>query len=362
MHLDNKRKEVSIVRYAVAQYYHKIVLSRNCLDNYILMHVERNSPEIHVVIPLKRCVRCYKYENENFSERIFQFSDNITKEDLADTSAIHITLKNDHFANEFINFMTNTMNIQCYYAKINVHHAPVQNETLFKLIDNNNFLSNYVWEMVLSLGYQIKDKLSPRLMKQIQQYAHRSKDETYPQHKFYQKIIAIYRCAKDNRFYNIEQKFYDTKPHWIPPTQTNYIYVSRIFLTPYGIYPQPLKPIRSNRVLRQEQFGSETHYCRVLIRDCDMETVQIDLMKSYRNILKEIFLSKQILVGQRKFEFLLCSNSQLRDRSFWFYSSFNGFRSSDILRCMGDFTDEKTVGTLIARMALCFTGTFKGVE
>ena len=57
------------------------------------------------------------------------------------------------------------------------------------------------------------------------------------------------------------------------------------------------------------------------------------------------------------YSFLLRSNNQLRDRSFWFNASYNGCRAAHIWQWMDDFSSEGGTGTWIARMALSLTAT-----
>jgi RNA-dependent RNA polymerase len=177
-------------------------------------------------------------------------------------------------------------------------------------------------------------------------------------------MIAIYHIAKKNRFFNIEKEFFKIKPQWLPPMQLSYDYIPRIFLTPYGQYPRPLKPLRANRVLRQsDQFGSAMkHFCRVILRDCDMGSIQNDLIKSWRQKLRNILIVEGLSIGQCKFHFLLFSNSQLRDGSLCFYHQYKQNTVNHIHQWMGEFNHEKSVGTRIARMAQCFTSTTHGIN
>jgi hypothetical protein len=217
--------------------------------------------------------------------------------------------------------------------------------------------------MVLSLGYHIKDRLDEEFMHFVGGEARESQRDHYPAHRFYKKVIAIYHLAKKNRFFNIVKKYNLIASQWLPPLQVCYEYIPRIYLTPYGIYPRTLKPIRGNRVLRQyKRFGSPIqHFCRVILRDCDLSSIQSDTIEVWKSQLKSILLNNGLIIGQRHFEFLLFSNSQLRDRSLYFYHSFQSWTAEGIRQWLGEFNHEKSVGTRIARMAQCFTSTIKGI-
>jgi hypothetical protein len=117
--------------------------------------------------------------------------------------------------------------------------------------------------------------------------------------------------------------------------------------------------MRGNRILREQQlFGPADHFCRVIIRDIDLGQPQQDFMKIIEQWIKNLLIGADpVTVGDRQFHFLLCSNSQLRDRSFWFHASYGNHGAEDIRQWMGDFSRERCVGTRIARMALSLTGT-----
>jgi hypothetical protein len=97
-----------------------------------------------------------------------------------------------------------------------------------------------------------------------------------------------------------------------------------------------------------------------MLRDIDFGPARHTFIKEKTNEqwIKNLFCGVDtIIVGNRPFHFLLCSNSQLRDRSFWFHAPYENYRAHDIRQWMGDFSDEKSVATRIARMALTLTYT-----
>jgi hypothetical protein len=99
-----------------------------------------------------------------------------------------------------------------------------------------------------------------------------------------------------------------------------------------------------------------------MIRDVDLGTARQEFIKINEQWIKNLIVAKDhISVGDRQFQFLLCSNSQLKDRSFWFHSPYLGRTVVDIRLWMGDFSRETCIGTRIARMALTLTATTSSI-
>lgn len=332
-------------------------LAKDCLDTYFVI-----DPSNAFLLPLKKPMRSFKNVGEKYPSRVFDFAGVVTAYDLGQTTTVCI--RNTPNGDDLRRFLVDDLQLRCFYSLPSISMNPIPFSRNSQLCLGTDFLSNYAWQMVLSLGYQIKDRLNDRLMNQINQKATNSRNDVYPNHRFYQKMVAIYNAARNNRFFNLERQWRTIKPQWVPPLQTGYDYIPRIFLTPYGQYPRTLKPLRSNRVLRQsERFGPPIeHYCRVLLRDCDMSSIQSDVITTWQAQLKGILLQDGLSIGARWFEFLLFSNSQLRDRSLCFYHSFNRNTPDHIRQWLGEFKHEKSIGTRIARMAQCFTSTVTGVK
>jgi len=213
--------------------------------------------------------------------------------------------------------------------------------------------------MLLALGYRIKLKINSNTIRKITQLSDLSRGQQYSTNPCYLKLIALYYRARHNHFFDINIEFNEVQPIPSSVILEKWEYVPRIYLTPCGVYPLPVKPMRGNRILRERvRFGPAEHFCRVIIRDIDMGQPQQDFMKINETWIKNLLTENDyIAIGDRAFYFLLCSNSQLRDRSFWFHASYNNRGAEDIRRWMGDFSGERCVGTRIARMALSLTGT-----
>ncbi|CAH9146428.1 unnamed protein product [Cuscuta epithymum] len=143
------------------------------------------------------------------------------------------------------------------------------------------------------------------------------------------------------------------------------MYVRRVIVTPMRVYFCGPDAILSNRVLR--------HYCedidnfvRVSFMDEDWERMHsVDLSPSpptnngvvvrtdiFNRIMK--ILENGIVIGDKAFEFLAFSSSQLRESSLWMFASRPGLSATDIRSWMGDFKKIKNVAKYAARLGQSF--------
>ena len=333
-------------------------LATDCLDTYFVF-----DPPNKLFLPLKKPVRCFEKLNRTRAKRILDLTQHLQGPELADTSTICFTLPKNVTLLMYQQ-LTEKLNLQCFYPLSPISVRKLDFPLGYGLAAGVDFLSNYAWEMILSLGFRIKDRLTLPFMEKVNSLAKSASNDQYPEHRFYAKMIAVYHKAKNNRFFSLCDEYDKIKPAWLPPQQEGYDYVPRIFLTPYGRYPKPLKAMRSNRVLRQtERFGPPVeHFCRVLLRDCDLECIHGEVLKEWSPELKKFLLNDGLSIGRQNYEFLLFSNSQLRDRSLTFYRPFGETTVEDIYQWLGEFKQEKSIGTRLARMAQCFTSTTPGIE
>ena len=68
-------------------------------------------------------------------------------------------------------------------------------------------------------------------------------------------------------------------------------------------------------------------------------------------------LSNGISIGDKRFEFLAFSSSQLRDNSTWMFASHQGLTASDIRKWMGDFRNIRNVAKYAARLGQSFSSS-----
>jgi RNA-dependent RNA polymerase len=129
-----------------------------------------------------------------------------------------------------------------------------------------------------------------------------------------------------------------------------------------------LKLCRTNRVLRAtEQFGKPVeHFILVDVRDENGKPIQSYHFGHLRQQLLDYLTKGFTLMGDdRQYKYLHHSQSQLRQRQFWFYhyeENSKNLSFTDAYKWMGNFDKEKNPAKHAARIALCFSTTRASVE
>jgi len=145
------------------------------------------------------------------------------------------------------------------------------------------------------------------------------------------------------------------------------VYVHRVQVTPAKVYFYGPEINVSNRVVRN--FSADIdNFLRISFVDEDCEKLRsLDLSPRstsgndarrtalYNRVLS--VLSNGINIGDKHFEFLAFSSSQLRDNSAWMFASRQGLTASDIRKWMGDFRDIRNVAKYAARLGQSFSSS-----
>ncbi|KAK4779449.1 hypothetical protein SAY87_015555 [Trapa incisa] len=139
------------------------------------------------------------------------------------------------------------------------------------------------------------------------------------------------------------------------------VYVHKVQITPSKIIFLGPEVNMSNRVLRH-YAGDIENFLRVSFLDEELGKLHsADLCprsggekrtKLYERILST--LRDGIVIGNKKFEFLAFSSSQLRDGSVWMFASREGLSAADIRKWMGDFSNIRNVAKYAARLGQSF--------
>ncbi|KAK1288302.1 RNA-dependent RNA polymerase 1 [Acorus calamus] len=145
------------------------------------------------------------------------------------------------------------------------------------------------------------------------------------------------------------------------------VYTHRVQITPSKVYFYGPEINVSNRVLRKYPQDID-NFIRISFVDEEADKMRsMDLSsrvvsmenqshtKIYTRILST--LRDGICIGEKRFEFLAFSSSQLRENSAWMFASRNGLTASDIRRWMGDFSDIKNVAKYAARLGQSFSSS-----
>ncbi|KAL3502016.1 hypothetical protein ACH5RR_036465 [Cinchona calisaya] len=144
------------------------------------------------------------------------------------------------------------------------------------------------------------------------------------------------------------------------------VYVRRLQITPCKVYFCGPEVNVSNRVLRNFPEDID-NFIRVSFIDEEWNKMfSTDLsprsaaQENGRTTIYERILStlkNGIVVGDKKFEFLAFSSSQLRDNSAWMFASRPGLTAADIRTWMGDFSAIKNVAKYAARLGQSFSSS-----
>ncbi|XXG40886.1 hypothetical protein AAC387_Pa01g1487 [Persea americana] len=142
------------------------------------------------------------------------------------------------------------------------------------------------------------------------------------------------------------------------------VYINRVQVTPTKVFFCGPEVNSSNRVLRHFSDDRE-NFIRVSFVDEELNNIHsMDLIlrktpadgERYTSIYKRILstLKDGIVVGDKKFDFLAFSSSQLKENSVWMFASRSGCTAADIREWMGDFSSIKNVGKYSARLGQSF--------
>ncbi|XP_034691829.1 probable RNA-dependent RNA polymerase 1 [Vitis riparia] len=146
---------------------------------------------------------------------------------------------------------------------------------------------------------------------------------------------------------------------------TGLVYVRRVQITPCKVYFCGPEVSVSNRVLRNYPEDID-NFLRVSFLDENSEKIHSTVISPrmsnegrrtgvYRRILS--ILQNGIVIGDKKFDFLAFSSSQLRDNSAWMFASRPGLTAADIRSWMGDFSQIRNVAKYAARLGQSFSSS-----
>ncbi|KAM7488849.1 hypothetical protein LguiB_026333 [Lonicera macranthoides] len=140
------------------------------------------------------------------------------------------------------------------------------------------------------------------------------------------------------------------------------VYVRRVQVTPCKVYFCGPEVNVSNRVLRHYSEDID-NFLRISFVDEELgKLYSSDLLPRTATAGQETSIHKRILsvlrngivIGNKKFDFLAFSSSQLCDNSAWMFASRPGLNAADIRAWMGDFHQIKNVAKYAARLGQSF--------
>lgn len=224
----------------------------------------------------------------------------------------------------------------------------------------------------MSRGFKIRDRISRKfydlLRKATDRYGSLLDDKLVSPEKVSRALYRLVSFAESDRFcpleYYLENLLYGDMKHLTAfefELPKHYVYVPRLIVTPTQDYLLPAELVAENRVIRE--YGHK-EALRIAFRDEDFSKLASTYPEGLRYVLKERvldLLSNNIEIAGRTFEFLACSNSQLRDHGAWLYATDGEHRAADIRGSLGQLNEIKCVATYVSRMGQCFSSTKEAV-
>ncbi|KAJ0099031.1 hypothetical protein Patl1_19780 [Pistacia atlantica] len=177
-----------------------------------------------------------------------------------------------------------------------------------------------------------------------------------------EKLFYLRECCYDPvSWLKVQYRNYlKSKPVLGSPTialDEGLVYVHKVLVTPTKIYFCGPEVSLSNRVLRSYPDDID-NFLRVSFVDEDMGKLFSTVLSPrtseerrtgiYQRILS--ILRNGIVIGDKKFETLAFSNSQVRENTLWMFASRPGLTAADIRESLGDFREIKNVAKYAARL------------
>ena len=230
----------------------------------------------------------------------------------------------------------------------------------------------YALECLLSRGFKIRDRISRKfydlLRKATDRYASLLENKLVSPEKVSRALYRLVSFAESDRFcpleYYLESLLYGDMKHLTAfefELPKHYVYVPRLIVTPTQNYLLPAELVAENRVIRE--YGHE-EAMRIAFRDEDFSKLASTYPEGLKYVLKERvidLLSNNIEIAGKTFEFLACSNSQLRDHGAWLYATDGEHQAADIRGSLGQLNEIRCVATYVSRMGQCFSSTKEAV-
>ncbi|XP_019090998.1 PREDICTED: RNA-dependent RNA polymerase 1-like [Camelina sativa] len=142
------------------------------------------------------------------------------------------------------------------------------------------------------------------------------------------------------------------------------VYMYRVQVTPARVYFLGPEVNVSNRVLRHYSKYIN-NFLRVSFVDEDLGKVRSTDLSPRSSTLRRTKLYDRIysvlrdgiVIGDKKFEFLAFSSSQLRENSAWMFAPIDGLTAARIRAWMGDFDHIRNVAKYAARLGQSFSSS-----
>ncbi|XP_031247750.1 probable RNA-dependent RNA polymerase 1 [Pistacia vera] len=198
----------------------------------------------------------------------------------------------------------------------------------------------------------------------------------FVEHALEKLIYSKQCCFEPRQWLREEYQKYNmaARPPMLPAISLIHglVYMHRVLVTPSKVYFFGPEVVLSSNVLRTYSDDGE-NFIRVSFVNEDLKKIHpTDLSpraslanterhtRVYQRILST--MRNGIVIGDKKFEFLAFSNSQLKDNSVWMFASRPGLTASEIRERLGDFSAIRNVAKYSARLGQSFSSSREGVN
>src|SRR6185312_8719061 len=171
---------------------------------------------------------------------------------------------------------------------------------------------------------------------------------------FHQRKQRLYDPLSHLMFEVAKLQGGDSRQETVP---SSCVMMRKVVITPSKMYILPPTMEPSNRTIRYFEDHKE-RFLRVQFND-ENGSLPSGNGDNHVSVFNRVHrtLVNGIQIGNRKYEFLAFSSSQLRDRSCWFFAPTEKLSADDIRKWMGNLSNIKVVAKYAARMGQCFSST-----
>ncbi|CAF1464756.1 unnamed protein product, partial [Didymodactylos carnosus] len=270
---------------------------------------------------------------------------------------------------KFISFFQQN-NITIYFGSVMFDKDDVIYKNSFIQPQFPTFIQNYSWSILTSMGCRVQEKLNTNEnFKEIFLSGMSLIDKEEQDDIMYYMCSRLYYRALKHYFIDFYEEFIDIWKQYysfyktslmsqFPITLKNEVFIPCVTLTSStDPIVKPFKLSKSNRVLREPQFGNLDNFIFVEFRDDNGNQLQSRDFVALCQHFKQ-YLTTGFIIGGRSYCYLHHAQSQVRFKQFYYYCEMPScFTFEEAYRWMGNFANERVVAKYAARMAQCFSST-----
>jgi len=319
-----------------------------------------NQPKIHRGVPQRRQDSS---NNDVFWERDVCFG-TCDRRVLGASNAIHLEI--DDVKNDNIDGLLQRLSRHEFHIYVGSPQTVEANPNTaiqsFKWPQFKTFEATYAWYCLITRGFKVTDQISDDIIDFLQEQEDEllvSRLQYMIGDEFDNNCVVSLSLESLQHEWESVLRYRDIDADNEDQQLEHLVKVRRIVLTPSVLRGLPAEYIVGNRVVRE--FGVD-RFVRVVLRDEDMELLSASgsaLTKPVEVITH--FLRQDLVISDRRYHFLGCSNSQMREHGFWMYVSDGKHTVDSIRQWMGDLSHERCVATYVSRLGQFFSASKKAI-